>query len=327
MRILSLILLSAALLMAACDDDPAADPVPTDTGNGGDDTGEADVGDDTVTPDTGEEDLGAPDADATEDEPIARPGACDPPPSGDNTATFDFVTALQKFVGSGEIGVEGSTVSVVVEVPDEEDTTFSGDFEEDSNCVIAEVDDSLTADLCFFNADGTPSEPGTLGANLYAFIHGAPTTNPTATLLGGAMRGADRDCSAAGWYTFDLSDVGATDGNLTTETVDAIVTDFLSYLGLFDLGINALGDARASVVIGTAEPTEEAVDGDSMFTGDVDIDIPTFILLGEDEYDIDFLLTGSIDIGAGTFEGTIEIIVDGDAGAGTIGGELTGSRF
>jgi hypothetical protein len=195
-RFLSPALLSLALAapLAACDDDePASDA----GGNGADTGGGGDMGGDTAE-DTGGgtdagRDMGGSDAgedplplDVTDEPDVVVLPACEPFTPEGGAATYDLVSPLQKFVGVAEISIEGNTVDVVIPVPDEEDTTFTGEFDEGSSCVTAVVDDNLTAEICFYTADGEPSEPGVLGANLYAFIAGAPRVRPTATLLGAA---------------------------------------------------------------------------------------------------------------------------------------------
>lgn len=330
-RVLTPTLLSLALVvpLAACDDDTPA----SDAGNGADNGGGADTGGDMGEDtggggDTGGDTGGGSDAgedplplDVTDEPDAVALPACEPFAPEGGSASYDLVSPLQKFVGVAEISIDGNTVDVVIPVPDEEDTTFTGEFDEGSSCVTAVVDQNLTAEICFYTADGEPSEPGVLGANLYAFIAGAPRVRPTATLLGAAARGADRSCSAGGWYELDASGVSLEEGDLPEAVVAAATTDFLSYVGLFDTG------RGVSSVTGIAEPAENAIDEGNPRAGDIQLEISSFLVVDEVTYDVELQLDGTVDLETGVMTGNVELFLDDAEGTeGTLSGEFTATR-
>ena len=308
-------------LVIGCSDSETEDP--TDTSTGGDtgavDTG-ADVTADTGTEDTGTEDTGTGDT-GTEDTGEPR-GTCGHLPPQDETALYDLTTPLQKFVGQANVSRAGTSVSVnIIDETDE----FVGDFmEEFGNCVLVDVD-TLSADLCFYNADGTPAEDHSLGANLFGFIHGAQHVNPSATLIGAVRQGVDRSCSPGGWYLLELGGDMATTGDLPAEATTYAEAEYLTYLGIFDLG-----DERVSAVIGVEEPLEEPLrDGDPI-GGEIDIRVPTGFAVEIDEsdvdFDLDYELVGIADFDAGTITGTITLSIENDTNSGEISASVTLNR-
>lgn len=319
-----IVLATALALVPSCSSDSN-----TESDSGGDattvddtsDTGQTDNG---QTEDTTPADETTADAadDATPDEPEPRE-VCGILPAQDETAVlYDIVTPLQKFIGTAELSLEGQTVTV--DIIDETDE-FVGDFDEEhGNCILVDVD-ALSADLCFHNADGTPAADASLGANLYGFIHGAPHTSPSATLIGAVRRGVDRSCSPGGFYTFELEDDLSIDGDLAEEVSSFVQEDFLQYFALFDLG-----NDKFSAVVSVEEPTEEQLQDGDPIGGDIQIFVPTGFEVEVDaddlSFDLDFELVGTADFDEGTISGTVTLTVDGDSTSGELSASFTASR-
>jgi len=318
------VLAAALALVPSCSSDSN-----TESDGGGDVATTDDTSDTSQTDDSQTEDMAPSDestADSTEDaapdEPEPRE-VCGILPAQDETSVmYDIVTPFQKFVGTAELSLEGQTVTV--DIIDETDE-FVGDFdEENGNCILVDVD-ALSADLCFHNADGTPAADASLGANLYGFIHGAPHTFPTATLIGAVRRGVDRSCSPGGFYTIELGDDLAVEGDLAEEVSTFVQEDFLQYFGLFDLG-----NDKFSAVVSVEEPTEEQLQDGDPIGGDIQIYVPTgFVVDVADEelsFDLDFELAGTADFDENTISGTITLTIDGDSTAGEISASFTAAR-
>lgn len=320
-----------ALLMvsaAACSDDTENGTDNDDSDAGGDtgtegDTTEADMATDTGaedTADTSMEDTGGEDA---EEEVIdmGPPRECEAIVGQDETTLYDLVTPLQKFIGVAEVIRDGDNVSV--DILDETDT-FDGPFDEDNpHCFVVSVD-AITADLCFYTAQGLPAEAGVLDANLYGFFHGAPMDQPSAVLIGASRRDVDRNCSPGGHFVLTIDDDLAVTGDVPSEVTDTIQDDYLDYIAIFDLG------ERVSAVVGTEEPVEEIiVDGDPL-AGDIQVYVPTGATIRvsevEVDYDIDFELTGTLDFDTGELTGTVTLTIESLTEEGEITASFVGQR-
>ena len=310
----------ACFMFLGCSDEGSTDTADT---AGGADTAVADTGADVSSePEMGVADTATEEDMGTEEDTDEPRGTCGHVPAQDESALYDLVTPLQKFVGQANVSRSGASVSVnIIDETDE----FVGDFDEEfGNCIVVDVE-TLTADLCFYNADGTAAEDSALGANLFGFIHGAPHTNPSATLIGAARQGVDRSCSPGGWYVLDFAAALDITGDLPTEVTDFVQTEYLDYLGIFDLGAD-----RFSSVIGVEEPVEELMrDGDPL-AGEIDILVRTGFALTiadvETDFDIDYELVGTADFAANTISGTVTLTIESDDNAGVVSGDFVATR-
>lgn len=320
--------LSMAALLAlgpACSDDSSSSS--GDTGSP-DAVGDAVDGGDDIADAGGDGEIGdvadaTPDADAADvvEEPVER--TCGRPPAQDETVVYDVLSPLADFVGSASVTRDGLDVSVVIEDPSEVNpTTFDGAFEAGTRCVAAQYE-AIDANLCFFNADGTPAEPESLGAQIFAFIAGGPTDRPNATLLGGVRRELDLSCSLAGFFTLDTSGLTET-GDLPSEVGPAVTAGQLAYLALFEGG-----NGRLDTAMGATPVIEPAIAAD-FETGDLELEIVAGVVIDvaetATEFDVEIAFTGTIALEDDTLSGTMTVTITGDDASGTLSGAVTGER-
>jgi hypothetical protein len=320
------LLATAPLVLAGCDSGSGA---ATADGGTGDTTAAAAGGDAAVdAADTASDAAEEPDAEADADAPDAQPDlpprTCGVLTAQDETATYDVFSPLAQFVGDAQVTRNGLDVSVVINDPSEVNpVTFDGAFEAGSRCVAAEYQ-GTSADLCFFNPDGSPAQPETLGAFLFAYFAGTPSDRPNATLLGAIRRDVDLSCTPAGFFDLEVPPLMVT-GQLTESMANQIRDAVLGYLAVFETG-----GGRADIVLG-APPVAEPID-----TFDIDGSIETLVPLGlvidvdgnATDFDVDVSLYGTVDLDTGAL--TLNVGMDASGGdpqvSGRLAGTVTGQR-
>jgi hypothetical protein len=322
---MAFLLLPLVTALASCDDDAPTGTGDTGVADQGDMGGDADAdatgGDATGGDVTGDPD-GAADAGDLTDEPVER--TCGRPAARDETALYDVLSPLAEFVGEAEVTRAGLDVSVVIPDPDdpESPTTFEGSFEAGERCVAAEYD-GIPANLCFFNADGTPAEPESLGAQIFAFIAGGPTDRPNPALLGGVRRGLDLSCSLAGFFALDTSAL-VESGDLPAEVAPAVRERLLAYVAVFE---GASG--RVYTAMGEVPAVELAVEA-SPATGALEVDLDTALTLtgggAVHEWEVQIGLVATLELASGTLSGVLTVGITGAEASGTLAGAVTGER-